>query len=52
MELIIHFDKIKDPSEKPQTIAEYNRDLEEGSAEIRNGKFTTAEDLLLESRTW
>jgi len=71
MELIIDFDKIKDPSkrewlinslklmnigfhtiEKPQTIAQYNKDLEKGDAEIERGEFTTATDLKAEAGKW
>jgi hypothetical protein len=71
MELIIDFDKIKDPSkrewlisslklmqigfqttEKPQTIAQYNKDLEKGDAEIESGESTTATDLKAESDKW
>lgn len=71
MELIIDFDKIKDPSkrewlinslklmqigfqttEKPQTIAQYNSDLEKGNAEIEAGEFTTATDLKAEAGKW
>lgn len=71
MELIIDFDKIKDPSkkewlisslklmqigfhtsEKPQTVAQYNKDLEKGDAEIEDGKFTTASDLKNETGKW
>jgi hypothetical protein len=71
MELIIDFDKIKDPSkrewlisslklmqigfhttEKPQTMAQYNKDLENGNAEIENGEFITAKDLKAEADKW
>jgi len=71
MELIIDFDKIKDPAkkewllhtlklmgikfeamEKPQTVAQYNEDLENGDAEIAAGEFTNAEDLKIEARQW
>jgi hypothetical protein len=71
MELVIDFDKIKDPSkkewllhtlklmkidfqatEKPQTIDEYNDDLETGDAEIDRGNFITAEDLKIRARKW
>jgi hypothetical protein len=71
MELIIDFDKIKDPgkkewllkslklmgidfqaTEKPQTLAQYNKDLEGGDAEIERGDFITAEDLKIEARKW
>jgi hypothetical protein len=71
MELIIDFDKIKDPSkrewlisslklmqigfhtsEKPQTIAQYNQDLEKGDAEIERGEFTTVADLKKEASKW
>lgn len=31
-------------TEKPQTIAQYNKDLEQGDAEINRGEFTTAAD--------
>jgi len=71
MELIIDFDKIKDPSkqewlinslklmnigfqttEKPQTIAQYNKDLEKGDREIEEGEFITATDLKAEADKW
>lgn len=71
MELIIDFDKIKDPSKKewlinslklmnirfhtsesPQTITQYNNDLEEGNKEIEGGEFTSAIDLRTESKKW
>jgi len=71
MELIIDFDKIKDPSkrewlitslklmrigfqtsEKPQTITQYNNDLEKGDSEIEQGNFITATDLKAESDKW
>ncbi len=71
MELIIDFDKIKDPtkrewlisslklmnigfhtSEHPQSITQYNSDLEEGNNEIENGEFTTAADLKAEAKKW
>ena len=39
-------------SEKPQTIAQYNKDLEKGNAEIENGEFTTATDLKAEANKW
>jgi hypothetical protein len=47
---------IKEPfesfSEKPQTIAQYNDDLEKGDMEIENGEFTTAADLKKEADKW
>jgi len=71
MELIIDFDKIKDPSkkewlitslklmhigfqtsEKPQTLAQYNQDLEKGNVEVEQGDFTTATDLKNEANKW
>lgn len=71
MELIIDFDKIKDPTkrewlinslklmhigfqttEKPQTLAQYNKDLEKGDAEIERGEFITAADLKAEASKW
>ncbi|PTQ94924.1 hypothetical protein C8P68_106138 [Mucilaginibacter yixingensis] len=71
MDLIIDFDKIKDPSkrewlinslklmqisfqtiEKPQTVAQYNKDLEKGDAEIEKGEYTTATDLKAEASKW
>ncbi len=71
MELIIDFDKIKDPSkrewlinslklmqigfqtmEKPQTLTQYNKDLEKGDAEIEGGEFITATDLKAEVGKW
>ena len=71
MELIIDFDKIKDPSkrewlitslklmhigfqtsEKPQTLTQYNQDLEKGESEIENGDFSTAQDFKDEANKW
>lgn len=71
MDLIIDFDKIKDPSkkewlitslklmhigfqtsEKPQTLKQYNLDLEKGDSEIKQGDFTTAMDLKNEASKW
>lgn len=39
-------------SEKPQTLDEYNKDLEEGNAEIERGDFITATDLKKEASKW
>ena len=39
-------------AEKPQTIEEYNKDLEEGEAEIEKGKFMTNEQLKKEIKSW
>jgi hypothetical protein len=39
-------------TEKPQTLAQYNEDLEGGDAEIERGDFKTAEDLKIEARKW
>lgn len=39
-------------TEKPQTIEEYNNDLEAGDAEISNGSFITAEELKAQARKW
>lgn len=39
-------------TEKPQTIAQYNKDLEQGNAEIERGDYLTAEDLKIEARKW
>jgi len=71
MELVIDFDKIKDPSkrewlisslklmhigfqttEKPQTLTQYNKDLEKGNTEIERGECTTAADLKIEASKW
>lgn len=71
MNLVIDFDKIKDPSkkewlinslklmhigfqttEKPQTLAQYNKDLEKGDAEIERGEYTIAADLKAEASKW
>lgn len=38
--------------ETPQTIDEYNEDLERGDAEIDKGNFTTMDDLLKEIDKW
>ena len=37
-------------TEQPQTMAQYNEDIEAGDAEIERGDFTTAEDLKIEAR--
>ena len=39
-------------SEKPQTLDEYNQDLEAGNAEIERGDFITAADLKKEASKW
>jgi hypothetical protein len=39
-------------TEKPQTLTQYNKDLEKGDAEIERGDFLTAEDLKIEARKW
>lgn len=38
--------------EKPQTIEEYNHDLEAGDAEIESGDFTKASELKKELDKW
>jgi hypothetical protein len=38
--------------EKPQTLIQYNEDLEKGDAEIERGEFTTANDLKDETAKW
>ncbi|WP_207512807.1 hypothetical protein [Longitalea luteola] len=39
-------------SEKPQTLDEYNQDLEDGNAEIEKGDYITAADLKREASKW
>jgi hypothetical protein len=39
-------------SEKPQTLDEYNQDLEAGDSEIEKGDFTTEADLKKEASKW
>lgn len=39
-------------SEKPQTLDEYNEDLEAGNAEIERGDFINATDLKKEASKW
>lgn len=39
-------------AEKPQTLDEYNQDLEAGDAEIERGDFITAADLKKEAGKW
>jgi hypothetical protein len=39
-------------AEKPQTIEEYNKDLEDGEAEIEKGNFMTNEQLKKDIRSW
>lgn len=37
---------------KPQTLEEYNRELEEADRRIESGHFITQEDLEKEMKTW
>ena len=39
-------------AEKPQTLEEYNKELEEGDAEIEKGNFVTGEQLKKEIKSW
>jgi len=39
-------------SEKPQTIEEYNQELEHADSEIENNNYTTMDDLLKEMEQW
>ena len=39
-------------TEKPQSLEQYNQDLEHGNAEIERGEFTTASDLKTEASKW
>ena len=39
-------------TEKSQTLAQYNEDLEAADAEIERGDFKTAEDLKIEASKW
>ncbi|WP_153797747.1 hypothetical protein [Foetidibacter luteolus] len=39
-------------SEQRQSIDEYNKELEEGDAEIERGEFILAEDLKKEIHSW
>jgi hypothetical protein len=39
-------------AEKPQSLDEYNNDLESGNAEIENGNFTTNDQLKKEIKSW
>jgi hypothetical protein len=39
-------------AEKPQTIDEYNNDLEAGNAEIEKGNFMTNDQLKKEIKSW
>lgn len=36
----------------PQTLAEYNQELEEGEAEFARGEYVTAEQLLKDMKSW
>lgn len=38
--------------EKPQTLEEYNNDIEAGDAEIENGSFMTNDQLKKEIKSW
>jgi hypothetical protein len=37
---------------RPQTIEEYNRELDEANEEIEKGEFVTMEELIKEMQTW
>jgi hypothetical protein len=39
-------------AEKPQTLDEYNNDLEAGNAEIEKGNFITNDQLKKEIKSW
>jgi hypothetical protein len=39
-------------AEKPQTLEEYNKDLEDGDVEIEKGNFMTNEQLKKEIKSW
>jgi hypothetical protein len=39
-------------AEKPQTLDEYNNDLESGSAEIEKGNFITNDQLKKDMKSW
>ena len=39
-------------AEKPQTLDEYNKDLEAGNAEIEKGNFITNDQLKKEIKSW
>jgi len=39
-------------TDSPQTLEEYNKELEEGDAEIDNGAYITMEHLLKETEQW
>ena len=39
-------------AEKPQTLDEYNNDLEAGNADIEKGNFTTNDQLKKEIKSW
>ena len=39
-------------AEKPQTLDEYNDDLEAGNADIEKGNFTTNDQLKKEIKSW
>jgi hypothetical protein len=38
--------------EKPQSLDEYNLDLEEGDKEVERGEFVSASDLKAEAKRW
>lgn len=38
--------------EKPQSLEEYNIDLDQADSEIENGKFVSAKDLKAEAKRW
>ena len=39
-------------AEKPQTLEEYNNDLESGNAEIEKGNFITNDQLKKDMKSW
>ncbi len=56
MKLTVDRDRIKEPSkrtiEEPQTIDQYNIDLEKGNDEVERGGYTTIVDLKAEADKW
>lgn len=39
-------------AEKPQTLEEYNKDLEDGDMEIEKGNFMTSQQLKNDVKSW
>ena len=52
LEMIKSFVKKDDEEMKPQTIEEYNKELEDAESEFQRGEFISHEEMLNEIKKW